>query len=88
MVPISCSETVRGAIRAACKGLGLRPYDLASSAAHDGIQLIGLCPVGMIFVRSRNGVSHNPDEWSSKEDCATGANVLYHTTLDLASLHS
>jgi len=42
----------------------------------------------MIFVRSRNGVSHNPDEWSSKEDCATGANVLYHTTLDLASLHS
>jgi allantoate deiminase len=35
-------------------------------------------------VRSKNGVSHNPDEWSSQEDCATGADVLYWTVLDLA----
>jgi allantoate deiminase len=38
----------------------------------------------MIFVRSKDGVSHNPEEWSSKEDCAAGANVLYHTVLRLA----
>jgi allantoate deiminase len=38
----------------------------------------------MIFVRSKDGVSHNPDEWSSQEDCATGANVLYWTALELA----
>jgi len=88
MTPISCSETVRGAVRAACEGLDLGTYDLASGAAHDGMQLVGLCPVGMIFVRSKGGVSHNPDEWSSKEDCMAGANVLYHATLDLASRHS
>ena len=41
--------------------------------------------MGMIFVRSKDGVSHNPEEWSSKEDCTAGANVLYHTTLDLTS---
>src|SRR5215210_513969 len=84
MVPVSCSETVRGAVRAASEKLGLRPYDLASGAAHDGMQLVGLCPVGMIFIRSRDGISHNPDEWSSEEDCATGVNVLYSTVLDLA----
>jgi allantoate deiminase len=88
MTPISCSETVRGAVRAAYEGLGLGTYDLASGPAHDGMQLVGLCPVGMIFVRSKDGVSHNPDEWSSKEDCMAGANVLYHATLDLASRHS
>src|SRR5215210_625262 len=85
MTPVSCSETVRGAVRAACEGFGLGTYDLASGAAHDGMQLVGLCPVGMIFVRSKDGVSHNPDEWSSKEDCTAGADVLYQTTLDLAS---
>ena len=84
MVPVSCSETVRGAVRAASEKLGLRPYDLASGAAHDGMQLVGLCPVGMIFIRSRDGISHNPDEWSTEEDCAAGANVLYSTVLDLA----
>ena len=85
MTPVSCSETVRGAVRAACEELGLRPYDLASGAAHDGMQLVGSCPMGMIFVRSKDGVSHNPEEWSSKEDCTAGANLLYHTTLDLTS---
>ena len=85
MTPVSCSETVRGAVLAACEGLGLGTYDLASGAAHDGMQLVELCPVGMIFVRSKAGVSHSPDEWSSKEDCTAGANVLYHATIDLAS---
>jgi allantoate deiminase len=85
MAPVSCSETVRGAVHVACETLGLRPYELASGAAHDGMQLVELCPVGMIFVRSKDGISHNPEEWSSMEDCAAGANVLYHTTLDLAS---
>ncbi|CAN5852510.1 Zn-dependent hydrolase [soil metagenome] len=88
MVPVSCSETVRGAVRAACEVFGLRPYDLASGAAHDGMQLVGLCPMGMIFIRSRDGISHNPDEWSTEEDCTTGANVLYHAALDLASRRS
>src|SRR5215218_1342628 len=84
MVPVSCSEEVRDAVRAACEELGLGPYDLASGAAHDGMQLVRLCPMGMIFIRSRDGISHNPDEWSTEEDCTTGANVLYNTVLDLA----
>ena len=84
VAPVPCSELVQNAAEAACKKLGLKPYFLASGAGHDGMHLADLCPMGMIFVRSRNGVSHNPAEWSSKEDCATGANVLYWTVLDLA----
>jgi allantoate deiminase len=48
------------------------------------MQLTDLCPMGMIFVRSKNGVSHNPGEWSSQEDCTAGGTLLYHTVLDLA----
>ncbi len=40
--------------------------------------------MGMIFVRLKNGVSHSPDEWSSKEDRAAGGNLLYYVVLDLA----
>jgi allantoate deiminase len=83
--PAPCSETVRRVTKKACERLGIRPFALPSGAGHDGMQLTDLCPMGMIFVRSKNGVSHNPDEWSSREDCATGCNVLYHTVLDLAS---
>ena len=35
----------------------------------------------MIFVPSRGGISHSPDEWTTKEQCAAGANVLLHTVL-------
>jgi allantoate deiminase len=82
--PAPCSDLVRGSAESACERLGIRPRALPSGAGHDGMQLTDLCPMGMIFVRSKNGISHNPDEWSSKEDCAAGAEVLYHTVLDLA----
>jgi allantoate deiminase len=84
-VPAPCSELVREAATRACERLGVRPFALASGAGHDGMQLTELCPMGMIFVRSKNGVSHNPDEWSTEEDCVAGGNALYWTVLDLAS---
>ena len=84
LAPAPCSEAVRGAARRACERLGVRPFELPSGAGHDGMQLTGLCPVGMLFVRSKDGVSHSPDEWSSKADCNAGANALYWTVLDLA----
>jgi allantoate deiminase len=84
LAPAPCSDLVMGAARRALERLGIRAHTLPSGAGHDGMQLTDLCPMGMIFVRSRTGVSHNPDEWSSKDDCAAGAEVLYHTVLDLA----
>ena len=82
--PAPCSELVRDAAKRACERLGVRPFALPSGAGHDGMQLTDLCPMGMIFVRSKNGVSHSPDEWSTKEDCSAGADALYWAVLDLA----
>jgi allantoate deiminase len=84
LAPAPCSELVREAIGRACERQNIRVYTLSSGAGHDGMQLTGLCPMGMIFIRSRDGISHSPDEWSTKEDCAAGSNVLYWTVLDLA----
>ena len=82
--PAPCSTLVRDAAWEACETLGFEPFGLASGAGHDGMHLTELCPIGMIFVRSRGGMSHNSAEYSLKEDCAAGAEVLYRTLLKLA----
>lgn len=84
IAPAPCSEQIQSAAKEAFQKLGLEPFSLASGAGHDGMQLYDFCPMGMLFIRSKDGISHNPAEWSSLEDCADGANVLYHTVLNLA----
>jgi allantoate deiminase len=84
LAPAPCSELVKNAMARACERLGIRAHALPSGAGHDGMQLTDLCPMGMIFVRSKDGVSHSPEEWSTKEDCAKGGDALYWTVLDLA----
>lgn len=45
-----------------------RSISLPSGATHDASAMAGLCPVGMLFVRCRGGVSHVPEEYASSED--------------------
>ena len=49
---------------------------MTSGAGHDSVYANKRCPASMIFVPCRDGVSHNPAEYSSPEACADGANVL------------
>lgn len=55
--------------------------DMTSGAGHDSVYASRRCPTSMIFVPSRNGVSHHPEEWTSPEDCALGAEVLCQSVL-------
>jgi acetylornithine deacetylase/succinyl-diaminopimelate desuccinylase-like protein len=49
---------------------------LPSGATHDTAHVAKVAPAGMIFVPSRQGVSHAPEEWSSVEDIARGVEVM------------
>jgi allantoate deiminase len=82
--PAPCSEDIQKAANNAFETIGMESVTLPSGAGHDCMQFTKLWPMGMLFTRSKNGISHDPEEWSSKEDCAAGANVLYHTVLNLA----
>jgi allantoate deiminase len=42
--------------------------DLPSGAGHDGVMLSRVCPVAMLFVRCRDGLSHHPDEFVDLSD--------------------
>ncbi|MEK4566320.1 Zn-dependent hydrolase [Alkalihalobacillus sp. FSL R5-0424] len=82
--PAPCAEAIQETIKESLIEEGIEPVTLPSGAGHDGMQFTGKWPMGMIFARSKEGISHNPKEWTSKEDVQTAASVLYRTlcTLD------
>ncbi|PSS06807.1 hypothetical protein M430DRAFT_37845 [Amorphotheca resinae ATCC 22711] len=49
---------------------------MTSGAGHDSVYTARHAPTSMIFVPCRDGVSHNPSEYCSPEDCGNGAQVL------------
>lgn len=84
-MPATFQPEVPAAVEAAAAALGLRSLRMASGAFHDAQFLVPVCPTGMIFVPSRNGISHNPAEYTSPEQLAAGAKVLAATLYDLAN---
>ncbi|MEO7099764.1 MAG: M20 family metallo-hydrolase [Luteolibacter sp.] len=51
---------------------------LTSGAGHDGVAVSKICPIAMLFIRCRDGLSHHPDEYASPEDIDTSIRVLTH----------
>ncbi|HWN66274.1 MAG TPA: Zn-dependent hydrolase, partial [Haliangium sp.] len=67
--------------------LRLRHERIVSGAGHDAQEMASICPTGMIFVPGEHdGISHNPRELSTPEQCANGANVLLQVALELAEV--
>ncbi|MBT8337291.1 MAG: Zn-dependent hydrolase [Gemmatimonadetes bacterium] len=77
------AEGLRRAVEGAAEGLGLRHMRLPSGAGHDAQSMAKLCPMGMIFVPSRGGISHAPDEFTEADQITAGANALLGTALEL-----
>ncbi len=67
---------------AGARGLSRRP--ILSGAGHDAQEWAPICPTAMVFVPGEHdGISHNPRELSTKEQCEHGANVLLDAVLTL-----
>jgi N-carbamoyl-L-amino-acid hydrolase len=70
-------------IEESAEELGFSNKRMPSGAGHDSQEMAKVAPMGMIFVPSRNGISHSPEEYTSPEDMAKGAGVLLRTVLKL-----
>jgi N-carbamoyl-L-amino-acid hydrolase len=81
--PAPTDARIRRLIDDAAKQLGFTTKLMPSGAGHDAQEIANLCPVGMIFVPSRDGISHSPREFSTPADITNGTNVLLHTLLRL-----
>jgi hydantoinase/carbamoylase family amidase len=83
--PVQCAPDVIAAATAACQELGLSYRSMTSGAYHDAMIMAAKVPVGMIFVPSRGGISHHPDEYTAPEQVDDGARVLAGTLRRLAT---
>jgi allantoate deiminase len=75
--PVPMSPRVRGQLARACEAAGVRAFELGSGAGHDAVTASQLTPeVGMLFVRCKDGISHNPAESVRQEDVAVALDVV------------
>jgi allantoate deiminase len=73
---VPCAPWLRSQIAEAIAAEGFRVFELPSGAGHDGMAMIDIADVGMVFVRCRGGISHHPDEHVETVDADAGARVL------------
>lgn len=71
-----CAPWLKEQIAQAIDAQGFSVFELPSGAGHDGMAMIDVADVGMIFVRCRGGISHHPDEHVELADVDAGARVL------------
>ncbi|MEN9569804.1 MAG: N-carbamoyl-L-amino-acid hydrolase [Bacteroidota bacterium] len=79
--PRYCAGWIKDIIHDSCNKLNLDAPEIMSGPFHDAMALSYACDYGMIFVRCKDGISHNPLEYASYEDLALGTEVLYKTAL-------
>ncbi|MBO0603462.1 Zn-dependent hydrolase [Sporosarcina sp. E16_3] len=82
--PVLLSPEINNALEMVCKDKNI-PYQLMQSGAgHDAMNMTRLCPVGLIFVPSVDGISHHPNEYTAIEDILIGIDVLEEAVLRFA----
>lgn len=79
-------ERIRKLVHDAAAALGLSSMHMPSGAGHDAQSMKGIAPLGMIFVPSKEGVSHAPSEFTGERQITDGANVLLKTVVGMDSL--
>jgi N-carbamoyl-L-amino-acid hydrolase len=83
--PALCDAELVNTVASVCERLQLPARRMISRAYHDSLFMAQLCPMTMIFIPCRGGVSHRPDEYSSPEQIHQGVRVLAGTLAALAA---
>lgn len=74
--PVQMDSKLVAELKAICEERGVAWLDMPSGAGHDAMNMASLCPTSMIFVPSKDGLSHNPAEYTSMEQLLEGADIL------------
>lgn len=85
IAPTELNPSIRSAIERNANSLALSTLAMPSGAGHDSQNMATIAPTGMIFVPSKGGRSHCPDEDTDWGDVINGANVLLNTVVELAT---
>jgi acetylornithine deacetylase/succinyl-diaminopimelate desuccinylase-like protein len=84
---VACDAALIATLGRACARHGIPERRLVSGAGHDAMAMAALAPVAMLFLRCRDGISHDPAEAARPEDVAAALEVLATTIALLAEEH-
>jgi len=84
--PARSDPRLLDALTSTCEELGVAYQLMPSGAGHDAQCMAHIAPQAMLFVPSRGGVSHSPDEYTDPESCVTGARVLLNALLKIDTM--
>ena len=73
---VTCSPRIIKKLQNAFTKSKYKPYCLPSGAGHDAAAMADLTDVGMVFIRCKKGISHNPAEYVSESDMQAGLDIL------------
>jgi len=82
--PVLLSKKIAKIIEIAAKSQGIETLRMVSGAVHDSSVVAELTDVGMIFVPSKNGRSHCPEEYTDIEYIEMAANILLQSVIELS----
>ncbi|WP_420874598.1 Zn-dependent hydrolase [Oceanobacillus caeni] len=77
--PKELSKEVRSSLKESTGKLGISSIPMLSGAGHDAMVFSDYTEAGMIFIPSKDGLSHCREEWSDLEHLAQGVDVLFET---------
>jgi N-carbamoyl-L-amino-acid hydrolase len=83
--PATCDEKILEAFEQSARNASKTYRKMVSRAYHDSLFMARICPVAMLFIPCRGGVSHRPDEYASPEWIGSGIHVLSRTLAQLAT---
>lgn len=83
--PVHLDDRMVGLVEGTARTLGVSVVRMPSGAGHDAQTIAPYAPTGMIFVPSRDGISHSPHEFTSPEDIRAGIQVLASTLSSLSA---
>jgi beta-ureidopropionase / N-carbamoyl-L-amino-acid hydrolase len=83
--PVAFDQGLGALLRRKAQARQLTTCDMIAAAGHDSVLIAPLCPSAMLFIPSVGGITHNPREYSTKEQVARGAQVLLDAVLELAA---
>jgi len=83
--PVTLSKSIIDLLEEKAREKKVAPYKMVSGAGHDTALIAELTEAGMIFVPSRDGLSHCPQEFTRLEDIALGCEILLATIIQLAA---
>ncbi|QUW20421.1 Zn-dependent hydrolase [Sporosarcina sp. Marseille-Q4063] len=77
--PKFLDENIRSILKETSDALEITNCNMQSGAGHDAMVLSDFTACGMVFIPSKDGLSHCPEEWSDASDLAAGTNILFET---------